>query len=176
MTDNCMISLQNVCVIKTRRHSGKCPEPTCCCIVNRNELPSFARRARVTGVTLMPRCVAIFAVLALAVSAPAALSAQDSNAVKQARKEVRHDRRELHGDRKDIRHDTKDIRQDRREVRQDLKNGDTTEARREARDLRQDRRDRRHDVRDARRDRRDLRQDRKDVYEDKQEKKDSTKD
>jgi len=60
----------------------------------------------------MRRHLALFALLALAVSAPAALSAQDSNAVKQDRKEVRHDRRELRGDRKAIRHDTKDIRQD----------------------------------------------------------------
>jgi ketosteroid isomerase-like protein len=120
----------------------------------------------------MRRHIALFAVLALAVSVPAVLSAQDSSDVKRDRKEVRHDRRELRRDRRDVRHDTKDIRQDRRDVRQDLKNGDTTDARRDRRDLRQDRRDRRHHVRDARGDRRDLRHDRKDVHED--QKKDST--
>ena len=81
----------------------------------------------------MRRLLAVFAVLALAVSAPRVLSAQDSSAVKQGHKEVRRDRRELRGDRKDIRHDTRDIRQDRRDVRQDLKQGDTADARRSCR-------------------------------------------
>ncbi len=73
----------------------------------------------------MRRLFAVFAVLALAVSAPRILSAQDSSEVKQDRKEVRQDRRELRGDRKDIRHDTRDIRQDRRDVRHDLKKDET---------------------------------------------------
>ena len=77
----------------------------------------------------MRRHIAVFALLALAVSAPAVLSAQDSGAVRQDRKEVRRDRRELHRDRRDIRHDTKDIRQDRRDVRQDVKEGDVKDAR-----------------------------------------------
>src|SRR2546430_2229717 len=94
----------------------------------------------------MRRLIAIFAVLALAVSAPRVLSAQDSSDVQQDRKEVRHDRREVRGDRREVRHDTRDIRQDRRDVRQDVKAGDTTDARRDARDLRRDRRDRRHAV------------------------------
>ena len=191
MTDNCTISLRTDCIMENAAAQRKVPGAHM--LLHREskraaQLPALARDRRhpvnaspLVGSTFDPqpgpsmrRHLALFALLALAVSAPAALSAQDSNAVKQDRKEVRHDRRELRGDRRDIRHDTKDIRQDRREVRQDWKNGDTTEARREARDLRQDRGDWRHDVRDARRDRRDLRQDRKDLHQDKQEKQDST--
>jgi hypothetical protein len=110
---------------------------------------------------LMRRHLTCCVLLALAVGAPPALSAQGTGDTSQARKEVRRDRRELRGDRRDIRHDTRDIRQDRRDVRQDVRAGDLTDARRDRRDLRQDRRDRRHDVRDARRDRRDLIQDHK---------------
>ena len=65
----------------------------------------------------MRRVLTLFALLAIALSAPAALSAQDSGDVHQDKKDVRHDRRELHSDRKDIRHDPKDIHQDRPDTR-----------------------------------------------------------
>ena len=76
---------------------------------------------------------ALLTAVALALSLPAVVSAQDAgdSAGKKDRKEVRHDRRELRGDRRDIRHDSKDIhqdrkdlRQDRQDIRQDVKEGD----------------------------------------------------
>src|SRR3989454_8025686 len=84
----------------------------------------------------MRRHIALFAALALALSAPAVLSAQESGGAKPARKDARHDRRDVRRDRKDIHQDTKDIHQDRKDVRddrkdirEDVKNGDLKDAR-----------------------------------------------